>query len=198
MKRLFDFLFSIFLLIILSPILLMIAILIRLESPGPALFKQERVGEDEERFICYKFRTMQHDTPDIATNKFINRKEYLTTAGYFLRKYSLDELPQLFNIIKGNMSIVGPRPVIPEEEELVSKRSRAGVYSLKPGVTGWAQINGRDHVNIDEKVELDSYYLEKQSFFFDIKIILKTALCVIKREGILEHSSGVEQQEISK
>lgn len=178
--------------------LLMIAILIRLESSGPALFKQKRVGLHREKFICYKFRTMKDDTPDIATNKFVNRNEYLTKVGYFLRKYSLDELPQLFNIIRGNMSIVGPRPVIPEEKKLIKKRDQTGVYSLKPGVTGWAQINGRDHVNIEEKVELDTFYLKEQSFLFDIKIIFKTAFCVIKREGILEHSSGIDRQEIKK
>ncbi len=187
MKRLFDLLLSIILLILLSPFLLLIAVLIKNDSPGPVIFRQKRVGQYGEEFIVYKFRTMKNDCPHLPTNDFKKRNYYITGIGKFLRKTSLDELPQLINIFKGEMSFVGPRPVIPSERELVRKRASLGVYRLKPGVTGWAQINGRDHVTITEKAKMDEYYLKNYSLFLDIKIICITAIKVLKREGILEH-----------
>ncbi|MFW6270384.1 MAG: sugar transferase [Bacillota bacterium] len=190
MKRLLDLCLSLLLLIFLAPVLLLIGIIIKIDSRGPVLFCQKRVGYKRKVFTCYKFRTMKSETPDIATNDFEDREDYMTGIGHYLRKYSLDELPQLLNIIRGNMSIVGPRPVIPDEEKLVQKRAEQGIYDIKPGVTGWAQINGRDHVSVSEKVDYDLYYLENHSLWMDLKIILRTVTYVLKKKGVIEHTGG--------
>ena len=189
MKRFFDLLLAIILLIPFFPVIILIAILIRLESPGSPIFKQERVGENSQPFIIYKFRTMRIDTPDIPTNEFDDRDKYITKMGRFLRVTSLDELPQLFNIIKGDMSFVGPRPPLFSQEELVKNRKASGVDQFKPGVTGWAQINGRDDIDDDKKFEYDLYYQENQSLWLDLKILILTGVQVIKREGIMENDS---------
>ncbi|RCW78354.1 O-antigen biosynthesis protein WbqP [Halanaerobium sp. DL-01] len=199
LKRIFDFIFAIILTIILSPLLLIIAIAIKVDSHGKALFRQKRMGQHGEPFIVYKFRTMYKETPkNKASHELDDRDSYITKIGYWLRVTSLDELPQLFNIIKGEMSLVGPRPVILTEEELIEKRKENGIYKLKPGVTGYAQINGRDHVDIDEKVELDKYYLENHSLLIDLNIILKTGIKVLKREDIFEHQKENKEEKVEE
>jgi lipopolysaccharide/colanic/teichoic acid biosynthesis glycosyltransferase len=199
LKRTFDFIFAIFLTIILSPILLIIAIAVKVDSHGKALFRQKRMGQYGEPFIVYKFRTMYKHTPkNKASNDLNDRESYITKIGHWLRITSLDELPQLLNIIKGEMSFVGPRPVILAEKELINKRKEAGVYKLKPGVTGYAQINGRDHVSVDRKVELDKYYLDNHSLLMDINIILKTGIKVLKREDIFEHQESTDDDSLEE
>jgi lipopolysaccharide/colanic/teichoic acid biosynthesis glycosyltransferase/glycosyltransferase involved in cell wall biosynthesis len=186
-KRLFDFILSMIMLIILTPLFLMVALLIKLDSPGPVFFKQERLGIHKKSFVIYKFRTMSNGAPkNVPTAMLVDAKSHITNVGKFLRKSSIDELPQLFNIIKGEMSIVGPRPVIPTETELVSERTKHGVYSTLPGVTGLAQINGRDLVGIYEKAQFDGEYAKKESFLFDIKILMSTIAYVLKMDGVVE------------
>lgn len=195
-KRIFDLILSIILIIILSPLLLIIALIVKIESNGPAVFKQKRLAKGAEIFIIYKFRTMYHHTPkNKASCDLKDRDNYITKFGSFLRKSSLDELPQLFNIFKGEMSFVGPRPLILAEKDIHQARKKAGVYQAKPGVTGYAQINGRDHLDLKGKVALDKYYLDHQSLSFDLKIILITAVKVIKREDIFEHQKEKDSEE---
>lgn len=195
-KRIFDIILSLLLIIILSPLLIIIALIVRIESHGPAIFKQKRMGQYRKDFIIYKFRTMYHHTPkNKASRDLDNREDYITSFGNFLRVTSLDELPQLFNIIKGEMSFVGPRPLILAEKEFHQARKNKGVYKAKPGVTGYAQINGRDHVSFKEKIELDQYYVENQSLWLDLKIIIKTGIKVLKREDIFEHQEKDDEAE---
>jgi O-antigen biosynthesis protein WbqP len=186
-KRIFDLLFSLILTILLAPFLILIAILIRLESKGSPIFTQERVGQQSKSFTIYKFRTMRIDTPDVPTNEFNDRDKYITKMGKFLRVTSLDELPQLFNILKGDMSFVGPRPPLFSQSELVANRKKYGVDKFKPGITGWAQINGRDDINDEQKFEYDLYYKKNHSLLLDFKIVLITFLQVIKQEGLIEN-----------
>ena len=184
MKRLFDFTMSLFLLIVFSIPMLFIAFLVKLTSKGPVLYWSDRVGKDNTIFKMPKFRTMKIDTPAVATHLLSNPDQYLTPIAKFLRKSSLDELPQLISILKGDMSFVGPRPALFNQEDLVALRTQKGVHLLTPGLTGWAQINGRDELPIPVKVEFDEHYLKHRSFFFDLKIILLTALKVVRREGV--------------
>ena len=186
MKRLFDFVMSLIGIIVLSPIILIVALAVKLTSPGPMLFKQRRIGKNNDEFQIYKFRTMRIDTPNVPTHLLENPEQWITPVGKFLRKTSLDELPQLFNILKGEMSIVGPRPALYNQIDLKEMRTEAGVHKLVPGLTGWAQINGRDEIPLSLKVKLDKEYLEKKNFFFDIKIIFMTVLSVLKSEGVKE------------
>lgn len=186
MKRIFDILVSGIFLIILSPLILIISIIIKLTSKGNVFFKQKRIGRLNKEFYIYKFRTMRTDTPDVATHLLKNPEKYITPIGKFLRKTSLDELPQLFNILKGEMSLVGPRPALYNQYDLKEMRNKEGINILVPGLTGWAQINGRDEISLEEKVRLDKEYLEKQSFWFDIKILWLIFFKVIKKEGIKE------------
>ena len=181
MKRIFDILVSGIFLIILSPLILIISIIIKLTSKGNVFFKQKRIGRLNKEFYIYKFRTMRTDTPDVATHLLKNPEKYITPIGKFLRKTSLDELPQLFNILKGEMSLVGPRPALYNQYDLKEMRNKEGINILVPGLTGWAQINGRDEISLEEKVRLDKEYLEKQSFWFDIKILWLTFFKVITR-----------------
>lgn len=192
MYNLFQRLLSIFMIILLSPIFILISIFISIESKGPIFFIQERVGKDNKKFKIYKFRSMKVEAPNVATALLDNHEKFITNVGRFLRKTSLDELPQLFNIVKGDMLFVGPRPVISEEYELVNRRTEETVHTIYPGITGWAQINGRDEVSIEEKVKLDSYYLKNKSIFLDIKIIFLTIVRVIKKDGIVEGSNKKE------
>lgn len=189
MKRLFDFVMSLMGIIVLSPIILIVALAVKLTSPGPMLFKQRRIGKNNNEFQIYKFRTMRIDTPNVPTHLLENPEQWITPVGKFLRKTSLDELPQLFNILKGEMSIVGPRPALYNQIDLKEMRTEAGVHKLVPGLTGWAQINGRDEIPLSLKVKLDKEYLEKKNFFFDIKIIFMTVLSVLKSEGVQEGKS---------
>ena len=186
MKRLFDFVMSLIGITVLSPIILIVALAVKLTSPGPMLFKQRRIGKNNDEFQIYKFRTMRIDTPNVPTHLLENPEQWITPVGKFLRKTSLDELPQLFNILKGEMSIVGPRPALYNQIDLKEMRTEAGVHKLVPGLTGWAQINGRDEIPLSLKVKLDKEYLERKSFFFDIKIIFMTVLSVLKSEGVQE------------
>lgn len=186
MKRLFDFVMSLIGITILSPIILIVALAVKLTSPGPMLFKQRRIGKNNDEFQIYKFRTMRIDTPNVPTHLLENPEQWITPVGKFLRKTSLDELPQLFNILKGEMSIVGPRPALYNQIDLKEMRTEVGVHKLVPGLTGWAQINGRDEIPLSLKVKLDKEYLEKKNFLFDIKIIFMTVLSVLKSEGVQE------------
>ena len=186
LKRMIDVICSILGIIVLSPILIIVSILIKLESKGPIIFKQLRAGKDSKSFYIYKFRSMKVNTPNIATNDFDNASDYITKIGRFIRKTSLDEIPQLFNILKGDMSIVGPRPVILEESELIELRQTYNIDKILPGITGWAQINGRDNIDNYEKVRYDYEYLTKKSLKMDLYIIIMTALKVLKKSDIKE------------
>lgn len=195
MKGALGMVISFILLVILSPLLLVIGIIIKLNSKGPVFFTQMRIGRNNELFKFYKFRTMKIGTPNVATDKLSDAKSYITSSGKFLRKTSLDELPQLINILKGDMAFIGPRPALYNQYELKEMRTAAGVHVLLPGVTGWAQINGRDNNNDYEKTEHDRYYLNNKSFMLDIKILFRTVFKVLRAEGILEggnHSSSSE------
>lgn len=184
MKRLFDFvLASIAGLLLLIP-MLVIAALVRLTSPGPALYWSDRVGKNNVIFRMPKFRSMFTGTPAVATHLLGDANSYVTPVGHFLRKSSLDELPQLWNILTGDMSFVGPRPALFNQQDLIELRTLCGVDKLSPGLTGWAQVNGRDELPIPDKVALDEEYLRKQSFFFDVRIIVMTFAKVIRRDGI--------------
>ena len=185
-KRIIDVICSLLGIIVLSPVLIIVSILIKLESKGPIIFKQVRAGKNSKPFYIYKFRSMKTNTPNIATNDFNNASDYITKMGRFIRKTSLDEIPQLFNILKGDMSIVGPRPVILEEVELIELRQTYNVDKILPGITGWAQINGRDNIGNEEKVKYDYEYLTKKSIIMDLYIIVMTALKVLKRSDIKE------------
>lgn len=184
MKRLFDLILSFCLVLVLLVPILVIAGLIRLTSRGPAVYWSDRVGIDNTIFKMPKFRTMRIDTPAVATHLLTNADAYLTPIGPFLRKTSLDELPQLWSVLKGDMSFVGPRPALFNQDDLVTLRTELGVHQLIPGITGWAQINGRDDLPIPVKVKFDEYYLKNQSFLLDVKILWLTFLKVIKREGV--------------
>ena len=193
MYNLLQRLVALIALIILSPIFLIIAILIKLESKGPVFFKQERIGKNNNNFMIYKFRSMRTDTPDVATHLLDDPEIFITKVGKFLRKTSLDELPQFINIIKGEMLFVGPRPALYNQYDLRDLRTEKGVHVLLPGVTGWAQINGRDELEIPDKVEFDRQYLEYRSIFFDIKILFLTILKVFKSEGVVEGSKATNE-----
>lgn len=186
-KRIIDFISSLIILIVLSPLFLFVALCIKLDSKGPVFFRQERIGIHKKTFTIYKFRTMHVNTPkNVPTARLLNPKKHITRVGKWLRKLSIDEFPQLFNILKGEMSIVGPRPVIPAEAELIQARMKLGVYSILPGVTGLAQINGRDLVGIQKKAQLDGDYAKKQSFIFDLKVFMSTIAYVLKMNDIVE------------
>jgi O-antigen biosynthesis protein WbqP len=184
MKRIFDLILAMLAAVFLMMPLLLVAVLIRLTSIGAVLYWSDRVGAGNRIFRMPKFRTMQIGAPTVATHLLSNPDRYLTPIGSFLRKSSLDELPQLWNIIRGDMSFVGPRPALFNQTDLIELRTRCGVHRLVPGLTGWAQINGRDELPIPDKVALDVEYMRRQSFMFDIKIIFLTALRVVRRDGV--------------
>lgn len=184
MKRFFDFITSFLVLIIFSPILLLVAILIKFTSKGPALYWSDRIGKENLIFKMPKFRTMQVGTPAVATHLLNNSDRYLTPIGSILRKSSLDELPQLWSILKGDMSLVGPRPALFNQEDLIALRTQFGIDSLVPGLTGWAQVSGRDELSISAKVQYEAEYLNNRSFWFDLKIIGLTFLKVIRGVGV--------------
>ena len=184
MKRIFDFILAVFAASLLVFPLLLTFIAIRLTSPGPALYWSDRVGRHNKIFKMPKFRSMRVGTPAVATHLLTNPKAHLTPIGSFLRKSSLDELPQLWSILVGDMSFVGPRPALFNQHDLIELRTQKGVHALVPGLTGWAQVNGRDELPISQKVDLDADYLQRQSFWFDIKILWMTFLKVIQRDGV--------------
>ncbi|NLN42044.1 MAG: sugar transferase [Clostridiales bacterium] len=190
-KRLFDIILSLFGLILLLPIFLVIIVGIKLDSRGPVFFKQKRVGIHKKYFYIIKFRTMRIDTPkDVPTHLMENPEQWITRVGKFLRKTSLDELPQIINILKGEMSIIGPRPALWNQYDLIEERDRYGANDIRPGLTGWAQINGRDELPISVKAKLDGEYVEKMGFIMDIKCFFGTILSVLKSDGVIEGGTG--------
>lgn len=190
-KRVFDFSLSTVGLVVLSPVFGVLVIAIKADSKGPILFKQKRVGKNKKLFNIYKFRTMSIDTPkDTPTHLLKNPDQYITKVGKFLRKTSLDELPQIFNIIKGEMSIVGPRPALWNQTDLVAERDRYQANRVRPGLTGLAQISGRDELEIPIKAKLDGDYVQKISFPFDCKLFFKTFTSVLKNDGVQEGGTG--------
>jgi O-antigen biosynthesis protein WbqP len=184
MKFFFDITVSLIALVVFSPFFLICAVVVKLTSKGPIFFVSERIGVNNSHFYMLKFRTMRTDTPQVATHLMKNPGTFLTPIGAFLRKSSLDELPQLINVIKGEMSIVGPRPALFNQEDQIALRTESGTHVLTPGITGWAQINGRDDIDITKKVELDAWYLKNRSFWLDLKIIFETALAVVFRKDV--------------
>lgn len=186
-KRIIDFILSLLGLIILSPLFLVIAIWIKVDSPGPIFFKQKRVGQNKELFEIYKFRTMRSDTPsDMPTHLLGDPAAFITNSGAFLRKTSLDELPQLINIIKGQMAVIGPRPALWNQDDLVAERDKYKANDILPGLTGWAQVNGRDELPIPTKAKLDGEYIELMSFAMDVKCFFLTIKSVISSDGVSE------------
>lgn len=184
MKRLFDLVVALVASVFLALPIVFVALAVRLTSPGPALYWSDRVGRHNRIFKMPKFRSMRIDTPAVATHLLQNPEQLLTPIGSFLRKSSLDELPQLWSILKGDMSFVGPRPALFNQDDLIALRTEMGVHELVPGLTGWAQINGRDELPIPLKVELDAEYLKRRSFLFDMKVLCITALKVLARDGV--------------
>jgi O-antigen biosynthesis protein WbqP len=195
-KRFFDILLSGLGILFLSPILLVLVIVIKLDSPGPVLFKQKRVSIHKKYFNILKFRTMRIDTPkDTPTHLLDNPDQWITKVGGFLRKTSLDELPQIFNIFVGDMSIIGPRPALWNQYDLIEERDKYGANDVLPGLSGWAQINGRDELPIDVKAKLDGEYVERLSFAFDVKCLVGTVTSVLKHEGVVEGGTGTLEKD---
>lgn len=184
MKRIFDFIVALWMISFLITPMLLIALAVKLTSKGPVLYWSDRVGQYNQLFRMPKFRSMRVDAPAVATHLLPNPDKYLSPMGSFLRKSSLDELPQLWSILKGNMSFVGPRPALFNQDDLIELRAQYGVHELLPGLTGWAQINGRDELPIPEKVKYDVEYLHRKSFLFDLKILWRTFIKVVKGDGI--------------
>ena len=190
-KRILDFILSLCGLIILSPVFIILCIWIKLDSKGPILFKQKRVGKNKKYFNIYKFRTMYTDTPkDMPTHMLANPDQYITKVGHFLRKTSLDELPQTINILKGEMAVIGPRPALWNQDDLIEERDKYHANDIRPGLTGWAQINGRDELEIDVKARLDGEYVKRMSFLFDLKCFFGTITSVLKSDGVVEGGTG--------
>ncbi|MFB1052059.1 sugar transferase [Paraliobacillus sp. JSM ZJ581] len=190
-KRLIDFILSLIGFIMLLPIYIILTIAIKLESKGPVLFKQKRIGINKTHFNMLKFRTMRIDTPkDTPTHLLENPEQYITKMGKFLRKTSLDELPQIWNIITGQMSIIGPRPALWNQYDLINERNKYGANNVPPGLTGWAQINGRDELAIEIKAKLDGEYVQKVSFRMDVKCFFGTIVSVVKSDGVIEGGTG--------
>lgn len=198
-KRIIDILLSGVGIIVLSPLLLILCIAIKLDSPGPILFCQKRVGIHKKHFMIYKFRTMRIDTPkDMPTHLLSNPEQYITKTGRFLRKTSLDELPQIFNIFKGDMSIVGPRPALWNQYDLIAERDKYGANDVLPGLTGWAQINGRDELEIPVKAKLDGDYVAKYGFGMDLLCFFGTFVSVLRQEGVVEGGTGSMKKDASE
>ncbi|MFB5932471.1 sugar transferase [Peribacillus frigoritolerans] len=194
-KRLIDIILSLIGLIVLSPIFLILIIAIKLESKGPVLFKQKRIGIHKTQFDILKFRTMRIDTPkDTPTHLLDNPKQYITKMGRFLRRTSLDELPQIWNIFIGQMSIIGPRPSLWNQYDLIAERDKYGANDVPPGLTGWAQINGRDELPIKVKAKLDGEYVENISFRMDVKCFFGTIVSVLKSDGVVEGGTGAKKK----
>lgn len=199
-KRISDFVLSLLGLIILSPLFLLLIIMIKIDSKGPILFKQKRVGRHKKHFNILKFRTMRIDTPkDTPTHLLKNPEQWITKVGRFLRKTSLDELPQIINILKGDMSIIGPRPALWNQYDLIEERDKWDCHKLYPGLTGYAQIHGRDELSIAQKAKLDGYYVKHMSLWLDIKIFFGTIFSIFKSEGVVEGGTGtLEEQNKNK
>ena len=198
-KRLIDIVLSLMGIIILALPMIIVALIIKIDDPGPAIFKQKRVGKDKKLFWLYKFRSMKVSTPDIPTHLLDNPDQYMIKVGKFIRKTSIDELPQLFNILKGDMSVIGPRPALWNQDDLIAERDKYHANDVRPGLTGWAQINGRDELEIPVKAKLDGEYIEKLSFSFDVKCFIGTIASVLKSDGVVEGGTGeLKKQEEKK
>ncbi|MBQ3516673.1 MAG: sugar transferase [Lachnospiraceae bacterium] len=196
LKRVIDFCMALMGLILLSPLFLVLVIAIKVDSKGPVLFKQKRVGIHKSHFMILKFRTMRIDTPkDTPTHLLANPEQYITKVGKFLRKTSLDELPQIFNIIKGDMAIVGPRPALWNQYDLIEERDKYGANDVRPGLTGWAQINGRDELEIPVKAKLDGEYIAKMGPAMDLKCFFGTFSSVLRSDGVVEGGTGSMKKE---
>lgn len=190
-KRLFDMVLSFLGIVLLSPLLLILCVAIKIDSKGPVFFAQKRFGKGKKFFNILKFRTMYIDTPkDMPTHLLANPDQYITKVGKFLRKTSLDELPQLFNIFAGQMSVIGPRPALWNQEDLIALRDKYNANDVVPGLTGWAQINGRDELELDVKARLDGEYVERLSFSFDLKCFFGTITSVLRQDGVVEGGTG--------
>ena len=183
-KRIFDLIMALVLMLILAPLFLLVVLAVMLTSVGPVLFRTRRSGKNSRLFTMYKFRTMRVDTPQVATHLLKKPDQFLTPVGGFLRRSSLDELPQLINVLRGDMSLVGPRPALFNQEDLIALRAGRGVDALTPGITGWAQVNGRDSLPIAEKVKLDEWYLKNRSFWLDLKVVGMTVVKVLRKDGV--------------
>ena len=184
MKRIFDLIFGIIILIIFFIPILLISLLIKLDTNGPIIYYSDRIGRYNKIFKMPKFRTMVINSPQVASDKLLDPDKYLTKIGKLLRKFSLDEIPQIFNVITGSMSIVGPRPALYNQKTLITKRTKLGIEKLKPGITGLAQVSGRDQISLEEKISYDFEYLKKNSLFYDIKIIFRTIVVVCKGRDV--------------
>ena len=196
LKRFLAIVLSALGILVLGWLFLLLSVAIKLDSPGPVLFKQKRVGLNKSHFYILKFRTMRIDTPkDMPTHLLSNPEQYITRVGRFLRKTSLDELPQIFQIFTGEMSIIGPRPALWNQFDLIAERDKYGANDVRPGLTGWAQINGRDELPIDVKARLDGEYVEKLSFLFDCRCFFGTITSVLKSEGVVEGGTGALEKE---
>ena len=198
-KRILDIVISFGGLVVLSPLFVGLVLAIKIDDPGPALFVQKRVGKDKNYFKLHKFRSMKMSTPhDAPTHMLENPEQYITKVGGFIRKHSFDELPQIWDIFVGNMSIIGPRPALWNQDYLTAERDKYGANDVKPGLTGWAQINGRDELEIEDKAKLDGEYVEKLSFAFDVKCFFGSIFSVIKNEGVVEGGTGELEKEKEK
>jgi len=194
LKRLGDFILSLIALVILSPLFIVIVILIKLDSKGPVFFRQKRVGLHKKHFNILKFRTMRFEAPkDMPTHLLEHPEQYITRAGRFLRKTSLDELPQIINILLGHMSIIGPRPALWNQYDLIEERDKYGANDVTPGLTGWAQINGRDELPIEEKARLDGEYVRRMGIAIDVKCFIETIVAVSKSKGVVEGAAGAKE-----
>ncbi len=194
-KRFIDMFLSFFGGVVLLPVFLIVALAIFIDDPGPILFKQKRVGKNKELFWLHKFRSMKVKTPDVPTHLLENPEQYITKVGKFIRKFSIDELPQIYDILFGKMSIIGPRPALWNQYDLIEERDKYGANDIKPGLTGWAQINGRDELEIPVKAKLDGEYVEKMSFAFDCKCFFGTIISVLKSDGVVEGAKSEKTAE---
>jgi O-antigen biosynthesis protein WbqP len=183
-KRALDVATALALLVVCSPLMALVAVLVRLDSPGPSLFRQRRIGRGSREFVIFKFRTMRVGTPHLASHLMGPGASHVTRAGRVLRRFSIDELPQLWNVVRGEMALVGPRPALFNQDDLIAMRRAAGVDALRPGVTGWAQVNGRDDIALDEKVRLDRHYAEHVGWRLDLSIMLRTAITLVSSRGV--------------
>ena len=195
LKRALDFLLSLCGLLVLWPLFLVIAIAIKIDDPGPVFFSQKRVGLHKRYFQLYKFRSMKVSTPDVPTHLLEHPEQYISKVGGFLRKYSLDELPQMINILLGQMAIIGPRPALWSQEDLIAERDKYGANDVRPGLTGWAQINGRDELTIEEKAAYDGEYVKRLSFAFDCKCFFGTIGAVLRHDGVVEGGTSALEDE---